>query len=362
MSAVEFQVSVSHETAKQFAEISGDWNPLHTDMEYAATTHYKGTILHGAFSAGLVSRMAGMHIPGKNCILHTVRLRFLEPILLPAELIVVGQQVTGNDQNGRVQVAVNDRVSGARYVEAHYDFGHHSSHDATGASVSELIPAADAAVLITGASGGIGDSLMTILGDEAIGVSRGSSTGLLHVPELAEIASQVGDRKLKGIVHCAWPAPDNVPFLELANIEQSIHHHVSKPLEQINALARLLVTNGEPGAPLILVGSAFAEPGRHNFRMPLYSLSKAMIPNVARILALELAPEDRRCYAAVFDVVNGGMNRELSTVSKIAHEDRSPFGRIAQPEEAAEQLVWMLRNGSHLLSGACITVTGGSLP
>src|SRR5439155_363366 len=65
-----FEVVIGQEHVRTFAELSGDWNPLHTDAAYAATTQYGRPILHGAFSAGLVSRMAGMHIPGTDCLLH----------------------------------------------------------------------------------------------------------------------------------------------------------------------------------------------------------------------------------------------------------------------------------------------------
>src|SRR5215211_86917 len=45
-----------------FANVSGDWNPLHTDPGHAARTAYRRPVLHGAFSAGLLSRLAGMYL------------------------------------------------------------------------------------------------------------------------------------------------------------------------------------------------------------------------------------------------------------------------------------------------------------
>ena len=69
MSDASFTVDVTAEDAIKFAQLSGDWNPLHTDAEYASKTIYKTPVLHGAFSAGLISQMAGMHLPGKSCLL-----------------------------------------------------------------------------------------------------------------------------------------------------------------------------------------------------------------------------------------------------------------------------------------------------
>ena len=37
MISASFQVEVTYEDAIAFAKLSGDWNPLHTDPEHAAT-------------------------------------------------------------------------------------------------------------------------------------------------------------------------------------------------------------------------------------------------------------------------------------------------------------------------------------
>lgn len=113
---------------------------------------------------------------------------------------------------------------------------------------------------------------------------------------------------------------------------------------------------------LVLIGSTAAEPGRHNYRMPLYTLSKSLVPTLCRVLATELAASSQRCVAVVYDVIDGGMNSRLSAGARIAHKDRSPFGRIASPDEAAEQLVWILTNKSFLASGSTLELTGGAAP
>jgi len=128
------------------------------------------------------------------------------------------------------------------------------------------------------------------------------------------------------------------------------------------SLGRLLSERGAPGATLVLVGSTAADPGRHNYRMPLYTLAKSLVPVATRILALELAPTDRRCVAVTFDVVDGGMNEGLSPRARIMNTDRSPFGRIPTPEEAAAQVAWVLENQGFLASGATLHLTGGAIP
>jgi len=359
----EFEVEVGPDDARRFAELSGDWNPLHTDSAYAAETSYRRPILHGAFSAGLLSTMAGMHIPGRDCLLHGMKLRFVAPIVPPARLRVHGKLVRDAGDNGLVEVTISDAASGIRYVEGSYEFGRHRHGDAVKAALS--LPAGDVApVLVTGASGGLAAALLTRLGGNGLGLSRSGGGGALAVPDLATIPSLLAGRKIAGIVHCGWPAPDNQRLTALGGgTAAAIQHHVAEPLADAVKLAQVLAAHGVPGAPLILVGSTFARAGRHNWRMPLYSLAKSMVPTLVEILALELGTGGRRCVGVVFDVIEGGgMNAGMRDAVKLAHADRSPFGVLATPDDAAEQIGWVLNNASRLVSGACITLSAGALP
>jgi NAD(P)-dependent dehydrogenase (short-subunit alcohol dehydrogenase family) len=163
-------------------------------------------------------------------------------------------------------------------------------------------------------------------------------------------------------VHCGWPAPDNQSLLDLAEIGVSVEHHVAAPLRGIIALAQMVATNGVPGASLVLVGSTFAEPGRHNYRMPLYSLAKSMLPAATRVLALELGARGKRCVTVAFDVIGGGMNAAAPRAALLSHADRTPIGALPTVEEAARQVAWVLDNPGMLASGALITLSGGALP
>ena len=109
MSSASFRVDVTPADASAFAALSGDWNPLHTSPEHAARTAYRRPVLHGAFSAGIVSRMAGMHLPGADCLLHSMRLRFVAPIVPPASLVVSGRQVAASSLARRTKARRSTR-------------------------------------------------------------------------------------------------------------------------------------------------------------------------------------------------------------------------------------------------------------
>jgi acyl dehydratase/NAD(P)-dependent dehydrogenase (short-subunit alcohol dehydrogenase family) len=363
VTAAEFEVDITEDDARRFAELSGDWNPLHTDSAYAAETSYRKPILHGAFSAGLLSRMAGMFIPGRDCLLHGLKLKFIAPILPPARLRVQAALVRDVGGEGLVEVNISDVGTGARYVHGSYEFGRHRRTELKEAPLLGQLHSTDAPVLVTGASGGVGAAVLARLGHRGLGVSRSGVSDALTVQDLARLPELLGKRKISGIVHCGWPTPDNQRLTDLGNgSDAAIRHHVAEPLGDCIKLAQLLADHGLPGSVLVLVGSTAAEPGRHNWGMPLYSLAKSLIPTLVKVLALELARRKQRCIGVVLDVVDGGMNARLREAVKLAHKDRSPSGELPSSEDVAAQIAWALDNKSSLVSGALLNLSGGALP
>ena len=365
MTEARFSVEIGVDAATEFAKISGDWNPLHTDSTYAAGSTFGRPVLHGAYLTGLMSRLAGMHLPGEKCLLHAMSLRFAAPVQPPVTVSVVGRLVAGSLSQGRVSVRIVDADSGATYAEGYYDFGLHATSDvAVAAPHTVLSPdAVGDVVLVTGATGGVGQALLTLMPTGALGVSRSSSgPRMIRAASAAEIEGQLAGKRISAIFHCAWPFPDNEALVELTDVHSATEFNLAAPVREIIELAQLLKRRGTENSTLILVGSSFAEQGRHNYRMPIYSLSKSLVPHITKILATELAVSARRCVAVVFDVIDTGMNRRLSAAGRAAHRDRSPFGRIATADEAACQLVWILANESFLASGATLSLTGGAAP
>ena len=85
--------SISEEDIGRMADISGDFNPVHMDDEFAGRTRFKGRIAHGLFSAGLISAVLGTKLPGPGAVYLKQELNFLYPVragdTLTAEVEVV---------------------------------------------------------------------------------------------------------------------------------------------------------------------------------------------------------------------------------------------------------------------------------
>ena len=89
---------VAPDDVARLAEVTGDFNPLHFDAAFAATTVFGAPIAHGILSAGYISAVIGTRLPGPGTIYLSQRLRFRAPVR-------IGDTVTA-----RVTVAAVDRA------------------------------------------------------------------------------------------------------------------------------------------------------------------------------------------------------------------------------------------------------------
>lgn len=65
-----------------FAGLSGDFNPIHMDAEYAKGTFFGERISHGLLTASLLSRLLGMHLPGPGSVYVSQTISFSKPVYI----------------------------------------------------------------------------------------------------------------------------------------------------------------------------------------------------------------------------------------------------------------------------------------
>jgi acyl dehydratase len=83
---IGFQVAITRtftaQDVLQFAQVSGDTNPLHLDAAYAASTIFKRPVVHGMLVGSLFSQILGTRYPGLGSIYLQQNLRFLKPVFV----------------------------------------------------------------------------------------------------------------------------------------------------------------------------------------------------------------------------------------------------------------------------------------
>lgn len=78
--SAQISKTITEEIVNEFARVTGDTNPVHTDQAYAEKTRFKGRIAHGVYSLGLFSTLLGNILPGYGTIFLSQEVTFLAPV------------------------------------------------------------------------------------------------------------------------------------------------------------------------------------------------------------------------------------------------------------------------------------------
>lgn len=103
---VDIGYTTSHEKTiteadiKLFAEVSGDFNPVHINEQYAQKTFFKGRIAHGVIALSLLSA-AGTKLPG-TVILLSMSGKFLKPVRIGDTITAATEVIAVRNDKGIV--------------------------------------------------------------------------------------------------------------------------------------------------------------------------------------------------------------------------------------------------------------------
>ncbi len=78
--AASFSKTISESDVYLFSGVTGNVSPAHIDEAYAGRTFYKTRIAHGMLTAGLISSVLEMQLPGPGTVQLTQTLSFLTPV------------------------------------------------------------------------------------------------------------------------------------------------------------------------------------------------------------------------------------------------------------------------------------------
>lgn len=95
--SASFTKTISESDIYAFAGITGDFNPLHVNEEFANQSRFKKRIAHGMLSASLISTVLGTALPGINTIYLAQEVKFLAPVFIGDTLTARVEVVAKND-------------------------------------------------------------------------------------------------------------------------------------------------------------------------------------------------------------------------------------------------------------------------
>jgi 3-hydroxybutyryl-CoA dehydratase len=92
--------TVENEDVIRFAELSGDHNPIHLSEHFARKTRFGGRIVHGLYTASLISAVIGMRLPGPGAVYISQTLNFRGPVKI-GDVVDVAVEVIDLTAKGR---------------------------------------------------------------------------------------------------------------------------------------------------------------------------------------------------------------------------------------------------------------------
>jgi 3-hydroxybutyryl-CoA dehydratase len=95
-----FLKTVLNEDVVGFAELSGDRNPIHLSEHFARKTRFGGRIVHGLYTASLISAVIGTRLPGPGAVYISQSLNFRGPVKI-GDVVEISVEVVELTEKGR---------------------------------------------------------------------------------------------------------------------------------------------------------------------------------------------------------------------------------------------------------------------
>ena len=75
-------MTLSSKHVQQFAELTGDYNPLHFEEAFVEQTKFKRLVVQGGLTTGLLHALVAMDMPGPGTVFLSQNWRFTAPVFI----------------------------------------------------------------------------------------------------------------------------------------------------------------------------------------------------------------------------------------------------------------------------------------
>ncbi|GFP77225.1 MaoC family dehydratase [Clostridium fungisolvens] len=100
-----FQKTITETDVYLYAGITGDLNPAHINQVEAEKTMFQGRIAHGMLTAGLVSAVLGMRLPGPGSIYLGQELKFVAPVRIGDTIKAEVEVIEKREDKNRIKLS-----------------------------------------------------------------------------------------------------------------------------------------------------------------------------------------------------------------------------------------------------------------
>jgi len=376
-----FSRKISKSDIETFANLTGDFNPLHIDSSFAAEFGYPSPVAHGMLSASFISTLIGTLLPGPGSLWIGLSLEFVSPVFA-GETIEIEGEVKQKSIVARLIVletrVINSKGEVIISGESKVKILHEKKNSLEPTMMKKKT------VLILGASGGIGSEisksvaktgnsvLIHYYSDEtkakeiAAEINKDNGSAEIIQADLSshkgveELLNQINKKNLNvdALIHCASPENSPISFHQLKweDVQLQIDVNLKSIFSILQRLIPRMIENG--GGNIVLVGSAYTSgtPPINQFR---YIVAKSTIVSAAKCLAVEFGPQNIKINVISPGMTNTIMNSTIPEKVKLMTKMQTPLRRIAEPTDIAELTAFLLTPGGDHISGQNYRIDGG---
>lgn len=119
----EFSINITEKMQNDFREISGDLNPIHSNLEFAKQKGFENKLVFGMLTASFFSKLVGVYLPGKNCLFQECKdIKFHAPVFIGDILNIKGEVIEIDERFKRIKVKAvirnqdNKKVCSAKLI------------------------------------------------------------------------------------------------------------------------------------------------------------------------------------------------------------------------------------------------------
>ena len=372
--SVEHQFTI--EDLHAFAKLTGDYNPIHMDKNYASTTAVGGQVVHGMLVASFISTLIGMEIPGPGTLWNDFQVNWNKMVRIGDRLRFIATVSSVNPSLDLISLNIQGEglENGEVYLNGSAKVMVMSKKDKMSASLLE-----GKTVLVTGASGVLGRSVCRELAKEGAKlIVWGRDLEKLEQvkielgpPVIEAVSCDLSDettvqKKIKcicskhhldGIVHMAASSLNHISVVDPKNIQElKKHFEVGVIALQIlvNEMMKNRVNIDDGFITAVLTEAVFDAPPAN---MSAYISSKMAIWGLIKSYAKELGPMGIHCNAISPGLMETPYSRKISIRAKKIEEASNPMRRICNPDDVARTICLLSTAG--FINGTNLPVTGG---
>ena len=99
-------ITLTAEHVKTFADLSGDYNPLHFDESFVAKTKFQKLVVQGGLTTGLLHALVAMDMPGPGTVFLSQNWRFTAPVFIGDTITAEAEVISKHETKPVTQLKI----------------------------------------------------------------------------------------------------------------------------------------------------------------------------------------------------------------------------------------------------------------